>query len=459
LLINQVNPVSLNVKALKVNGVNITGGGGNPNALVSTNSLVGTTAGAVVVFTGDESNLDCNSQAVVIVDVDKLRVNDVGSSSYSALSTDMGQTVLRNSGAGGVSIDGASGDILLTTTKFLGAVNIQSYLGLTCNGVGSINSDNNDLVVSNVGGDVNVASKDMDVNLKSANTGKVRVINDVGLEIVDRLSDKKSTIQTANTGDLNIACPAGAVNVNGFSGLNINADSGSISLNTVNNDVLVNTGTGKLSVLSGSQFDGQMTTSDIQVNSNSSLLLHDTTTGNSCEMYEDTTGYCEISNPDSINITVVNAGEYIKLSTGDSGFVEFNNSSVGSSAYVAVNADADFELYDNNKIVLSTEKGVLIKDIPSQYFTQLYNDGAGDFLCQNDNGDITINAGSAYFKSVKTNNNAVVNKIQNCQAFAVAGRPVSPALGECFFCLDIFPPRPLWYSGVSWVDGVGTIII
>lgn len=472
--------------SVSVNGVPLVNGGGNPNSLVSSNPLVGTTAGGVVVFTGDESNFDCNSQSVVFVANDGLKVDDVGSSAYSTLKTDVGQTVLRNSGVGGVSIDGASGDILLTTTKLFGKVNIQSSAGLSCGGIGSINNDNNNLVVGNSAGNTIVASKNYDVILNSGETGKIIVKNDVGLDIVDRQTTYASTIQTTNTGALNVSCPNGIVNVNGFAGVSLvngvnvvggagfntfskdglgqliiyndlpivlNAETGSINLNTVNNDVIINTGTGKLSVLSGSQFDGQMTTADIQVNANSSLLLHDTTTGNSCEMFEDSTGYCRISNPDSVYIRVVNDGQYITLQTADNGYVEFNNTFVESSAYVAVNADADFELYDENKIVLSNGKGVQIKEITSSYLTELSTDTLGDFTVLNAIGDITLNAGSAYFKSVKTNNNGVVNKVQNCQGGATGSRPVSPVLGECYYDTSLI--IPIWWSGSDWRNSVG----
>lgn len=496
---------------------------------------------------------------------------------------------------------------------------------------------------------------------------------------------------------------------------------------SINNRVSVN---GALSVSGGSQFDAQMTTVDIQVNSNSSLLLHDTTTGGSCQMYEDTNGYTEIQNAKRINITVQDTGEYVKIQTGESGYLELNNSSIGVSAYLGVDNTNNFDLYTDNTMILSNNglysintstnanfrivpttqpadnsivqyqsngecafiptpsggggvgslintnylstatagstfifdgtngtdgistnlinvdttnniislntsdsggtsankvnigtsdcylqndsgelilrseasnvslqsanndvyliasngsavlrsaSGVLIRSISPSYTTtleqqtdatfsikpeaggfvevngglsvvggtsanDLYKNG-GNELILNGNNNVYVNssAGSTFIQSsggninfqtpggatyvnnsfysqsyatfngdvncfagfvmnnnqhfvcldpttisradifednnghlkiqnnndidfesttvVKTNNNGTLNKIQNCQAFSVAGRPVSPDVGECFYCLDVAPPRPLWWSGSNWVDAIGNVII
>jgi hypothetical protein len=159
----------VNVRNLTVSLISLVigggGGGGNPNSLITSDSIQTPTQGAIIIADGTDPFL-CHPTSLLTIDNEGLRINDAGNSEFTTLSTAMGQTYLINSGIGGITLNGASGDLTLTSTKFQGVVNINTSNGLKFNGVGLIKNDGNDLRVFNATGNTTIESKANNVILK-----------------------------------------------------------------------------------------------------------------------------------------------------------------------------------------------------------------------------------------------------------------------------------------------------
>ena len=159
----------VNVRNLTVSVISLVigggGGGGNPNALITSDSIQTPTQGAIIIADGIDPFL-CHPTSLLTIDNEGLRINDAGNSEYTTLSTSMGQTYLVNSGDGGMTLNGGSGDITLSSTKFQGVVNINTSFGLRFNDVGLITNDGNDLRVFNGDGNTSIESKQNNVFLR-----------------------------------------------------------------------------------------------------------------------------------------------------------------------------------------------------------------------------------------------------------------------------------------------------
>jgi len=495
LLIDQPNPVKLFVKALNVDGVNITGGGGNPNSLVSSNPLVAPVVGSVVVFTGDGNNFDCNSQEILVVDTitNTIKINDASSSEWTSITTNGATYINHNGGSSGLVLDAGTGDLTLTNTKLSGVVNVNSFSGLQFNGVGLINNSGSDLRMFNADGDTIIESKLNNVKLISQDLKYFNLSTEADYRVVPTAQPSNNSIVEyqangecafiptpsggATNGILNTSYPtdAPANSLVVFSGVDAVSASPS-SLLTADSNNLNLTSTPPILNLYNTN-DNNVWGFITYLNDGSFLIDNQDNnagTENTIKLGKVDT---EINTTQTGGQITLNSGNVVNLKAPLGTKIDTTLRIVGPSntgfieGTLLMDANENFQISSGSglggNIVFSgtgnttirTQNGLSIIDPSSDYSTVLNTNNAGDFSILDNNGDITLNAGTAYFKSVKTNNNGVVNKVQNCQAYAVAGCPVSPALGECFFCLDIIPPRPLWFSGVSWVDATGLAII
>jgi hypothetical protein len=371
-----------------------------------------------IFLTGDGGTIVKSSLVVSDTGVASTSFNQLGTSFNLINNAVSGSVNLLTDGR--VRLSSSSADIVLQSPNGTSVQNSLTLVGAS----GDVN-------FGTAGGNLEITNAVASINLNATSGTQVRN----GLELFGASSYAQFSVNSSEdlditnnstTGGVNLGCVGdmsltatglgSSLTASSAGNINLNSGLGAVSV-VCPQDINMTSSAGSFFVNSGSQFNGQMTTQDVQINGGYSLLLHDSTTGENGTLSEDTNGFLNINNRYNMNLTTTEAGAYFKLQTGTGGFLEINNSGVSNSGYIGVEEPSgDFQIYSNNNLNLTV-------DDPASYI-------------------------------ITTNNNGVVNKVQNCQGGAGAGtRPASPVLGECFF--DTSLGYPIWYSGVIWVNSNG----
>ena len=332
---------------------------GNPNALISINPLIPPIAGSVVVYTGDASNLDVNSQEILVVDTitNAVKINDANSSEFTTIETNEATYIKHNGGSSGLVLDAGLGDMTLTNTKLSGVVNVNSFSGLQFNGVGLINNAGSDLRIFNTDGDTIIESKTNNVKLVSNDLKYLNLITGADYSVIPIAQPAdNSIVQYQSNGECAfIPTPSGGGGAGGL----------------VNTDYLNDAPTGSIFLFNGTNGTDGNPSNTVSVDSNGLRLY-----GANIDIVSVVGCDTSLTQSNDCNFTINNnsAGN-INLTCGGTVKITGNNGLIINETASLVNTGDTLSISSPNIILNSTTKSVILDELNNK-LTINNNNGA-----------------------------------------------------------------------------------